>query len=261
MELREWAIRILSADTMAEKLLSPSHLTDAHTGDSLRWKEPSRPQGMGFKKHTSRDKLPAFHDLQKKDYRAVCLHRFAGHELLAVEIMAFTILAFPEAPKHFRKGLANTLKEEQQHVQLYIRRLKEMGLIFGTLPLYRHFWSYTPYITSPLHYISLMSLTFEMANLDFAPLYGKAFASHGDSLSASLMEQILQDEISHVGFGWNWLKKWNEKGHSLWDTWTAHLPPRITPARAKGLIVHEDPRKKAGISTDWIERIKTARVE
>ncbi len=49
-----------------------------------------------------------------------------------------------------------------------------------------------------------MSLTFEMANLDFAPTYGKTFHECGDEDAAELMKQILKDEIAHVAFGWNW---------------------------------------------------------
>ena len=52
-----------------------------------------------------------------------------------------------------------------------------------------------------------MSLTFEMANLDFSTMYGESFARNGDTESAALMAKILEDEISHVSFGWNWLCK------------------------------------------------------
>src|SRR5680860_1754912 len=116
MEFRKWAISILSADTMEGKLYCPESLTDYEPGSPLFWKEPVRPPGMNFVKRSKKEKLPPFHEHGEIDKRAECLHRFAGHELLAVEIMAFTLLAFPQAPTYFRKGLANTLKEEQEHV-------------------------------------------------------------------------------------------------------------------------------------------------
>ena len=175
MELREWAIRILSADTIEEKLLCPPELTDHSPGAPLIWNEPSRPPEMKFKRHTHKEKLPPLHQHRDPDKRAICLHRFAGHELLAVEIMANALLAFPDAPPRFRKGVANTLKEEQEHVRLYIEHMAYLGLRFGDLPLYKHFWAYVPYLTTPIRYLSVMSLTFEMANLDFAPVYWKIF--------------------------------------------------------------------------------------
>ncbi|MBI3236475.1 MAG: DUF455 family protein [Chlamydiales bacterium] len=256
MEIQEWALRILSADTLEEKLLDPGLLTDFEPGPAQIWNEPARPPGMGFRRHSKKEKLPSFHEHHTSDNRAICLHRFAGHELLAVEIMAYALLAFPEMPFHFRKGVANTLKEEQEHVRLYIQRMEALHLRFGDLPLYRHFWSYIPHLTSPIAYISVMSLTFEMANLDFAPLYGKSFQRAGDFESAALMERILQDEISHVAFGWNWLKKLKSPDHSEWESWESNLPPLMTPKRARGFTLFEENRRKAGIPQEWIDRFK-----
>lgn len=257
MELRDWAIQILSSETLEGKLADPGEWSDHLPGAPLVWKEPVRPPGMGFNRRTKEDKLPPFQEHSDKDKRAICLHRFAGHELLAVEIMAFTLLAFPEAPKAFRNGVAYTLREEQGHVRLYIEQMNRLGIQFGDLPLYKHFWNHTPYIQSPLHYVSIMSLTFEMANLDFAPIYGKSFAHFGDQESANLMARILKDEISHVKFGWSWLESLRSKGETAWDAWENTLATTLlTPKRAKGFYVHEDPRVDANIPQEWIDRLK-----
>ncbi len=254
MELREWAERILSADTLEEKLFCPELLTDDAPGAPLFFNEPVRPAGMGFNRRTKEEKLPPFHDHGREENRAVCLHRFAGHELLAVEIMAHALTAFPNAPKAFRKGVAHTLQEEQGHVRLYINRMEAMGLRFGDLPLYRHFWNHVPDLTSPIRYVSAMSLTFEMANLDFAPLYGKSFTHFGDDQSAALMAQILKDEIHHVSFGWRWLNRLKSTPDP-WDAWTTSLSTKLNPKRAKGFVLHEEPRLLAGIPQDWIDRL------
>lgn len=256
MELKEWATRILSGDCLSEKLLEPDLLTDEEPGSPLFWDEPTRPKKMQFQQHTKKDKLPPLHELFDQDKRALCLHRFAGHELLAVEIMAYALLAFPYAPRHFRRGLANTLKEEQGHVRLYTERLKEMGVEFGDLPLYKHFWAYTPYLKTPSHYVSVMSLTFEMANLDFAPTFAKVFTQFGDDRSADLMRTILEDEIAHVCFGWNWLKKMKKEGQSEWEAWRESLPPSLPPHRAKGKVFHEEHRKAAGVSDEWLKQFQ-----
>lgn len=257
MQLREWAIRILSAESIEEKLFDPGHWIDTEPGPSLIWKEPARPQGMGFSRRSKEDKLPSFQELKDPDKRAICLHRFAGHELLAVEIMAFTLLAFPDAPTNFRKGLAHTLREEQGHVRLYMQQMKRLGISFGDLPLYQHFWRHTPYILSPIHYVSMMCLTFEMANLDFAPMYGQVFSKANDLESAQLMATILRDEISHVRFGWQWLKKFKKEDENEWDAWTNTLNNTLlTPKRAKGFLLHEEHRIQAGISQEWIDNIR-----
>lgn len=252
MEIRSWAIHILSADRLEDKLLSPTILTDNTPGTPLIWQEPTRPPDLQFQKYKRNQKLPSLPELGHPDKRALCLHRFAGHELLAVEIMAFTLLAFPDAPSLFRKGVARTLKEEQGHVRLYLQQLQSMGVSLGDLPLFRHFWSYTPYIRSPIEYVSLMSLTFENANLDFAPIYGAAFESHGDFAAAKLMGKILKDEIRHVAFGWQWLSTVEPDPYKNWDLWMKNLPPKMTPVRAKGKHFFPAHRKAAGIHDEWI---------
>lgn len=258
MELREWAQSILAADTMEGKLAHPGLLTDFEPGSPLIWTEPARPLGMSFNRRTREERLPSFQEHHDPDKRAICLHRFAGHELLAVEMMAFTLLAFPDAPKNFRRGVANTLREEQGHVRLYMNRMSQLGIQFGDLPLYKHFWKHTPHITSPIHYISLMSLTFEMANLDFAPMYGKSFLHYGDTESAELMATILKDEIAHVGFGWHWLRRLKDESMTEWDAWESTLATTLlTPKRAKGFVLHETPRAQAGIPEEWIQKLKS----
>lgn len=256
MELREWAICILSAETIEGKLFDPGSMSDTASGSPFFWKTPARPPGMHFQKHSRKNKLPKFCEHRDPDKRAICLHRFAGHELLAVEIMAYALLAFPDAPHHFRRGLAHTLREEQEHFRLYQKRIEELGLKFGDLPQYKHFWAYVPFLTSPLRYISVMSLTLEQANLDFAPLYGASFEMAGDLESAALMQRILRDEISHVSFGFQWLKKWSDKQTSLWNVWRENVPDLMTPDRAHGTQVFDDHRRKAGIPQDWIEKLK-----
>ncbi len=97
-----------------------------------------------------------------------------------------------------------------------------------------------------------------MANLDFAPMYGKSFAHFGDSEAAGLMATILKDEISHVKFGWRWLNQFKPGVESEWSAWEKTLATTLlTPKRAKGFHVHEDPRKQAGISEEWIAKLKS----
>lgn len=258
MEIREWALTILEATTLEDKLLNPKSLTDLNPGNPYRFPEPLRPQGLAFKTFSKKDKLPSFEEHGSQDKRAICLHRFAGHELLAVELMAFALLAFPQAPKHFRKGLANTLKEEQWHVKIYQKRLEELGCSLDSMPFNNRFWKLTPFMKTPLDFINIMHLTLEMANLDFAPLYGASFKRHGDLSSADLMETIYKDEIAHVGFGYQWLKKLKPKNFSAFETYLSTLGDKIPVKRAKGFVFLKEPRIKAGLPEDYINALEKA---
>jgi uncharacterized ferritin-like protein (DUF455 family) len=101
-----------------------------------------------------------------------------------------------------------------------------------------------------------MSLTFEMANLDFAPYYGNIFQSVGDTQSSQLMQRIYLDEISHVAFGYGWLKKLQNKALSPQQEWLHNLPTLIEPKRAKGPLFNPEGRKKAGLKQDYILFLK-----
>ena len=70
------------------------------------------------------------------------------------------------------------------------------------------------------------------------------------------MQRIVEDEISHVAFGWNWLKKFKQPEVSEWDTWESNLPPLMTPKRARGFVLEEETRLKAGVSQEWIDNLK-----
>ena len=51
-----------------------------------------------------------------------CVILTANHELLALEVMAFTLCAFPSAPRDFRIVLARIMADEQRHTRMHIER-------------------------------------------------------------------------------------------------------------------------------------------
>ena len=62
--------------------------------------------------------------------------------------------------------MLQTLKEEQEHTQLYIQRMSECGIQFGALPLSGYFWRAVSKMENPMDYVAGLSLTFEQANLE-----------------------------------------------------------------------------------------------
>ena len=78
--------------------------------------------------------------------RARILHALANHELQAIELFAWAVLAYPSAPAQFRRGLVAILAGEQRHFQLYADRLTALATTFGDHPVTGH--SGTSSITS-----------------------------------------------------------------------------------------------------------------
>lgn len=260
MELRDWALRIFGADTLEEKLLAPPRglkgLSDERPGDPVAWTRPSRPANLQVAPRNQRFRFPSPKSLHQKDMRVRCLHTFANHEFMALEMMAWAILAFPHAPPAFRRGLANVLIDEQRHFQLYQQRLQSLGVAFGDLPLNDHFWRSAAQIADPLDWVCTMHLTFEQANLDHAPFFAKVFEQVGDPESSRLMSAIFLDEIKHVRFGARWLKNLGPAGQPMFETFLQHCSEQDRPDRAKGMEFQKEARIQAGLGLEFIEALQ-----
>ncbi len=193
----------------------------------------------------------------QEESRGVLLHFFANHELLAAELMALALLKFPDAPAAFRQGLANTLREEQIHTKWYINRMHQCGVQFGQYPVNRFFWDAVSTMECPLDYVSRLSLTFEQANLDYAHHYSKVLKEAGDSKSAAILERIYHDEISHVGYGLHWFRKWKNQDESDWTALQKRLIFPLSPSRAKGnrIEFNTKGRTDAGFTEEYIREL------
>ena len=259
MELREWALRVFSADTLEEKLVQPTgglkSLTDEAPGEVVPWSRPPRSGKIQIAPKGTRIKFPCPRSLQHKDMRVRCLHTFANHELMALEMMAWALLAFPQADSNFRRGLASVLMDEQRHFRLYAERLQEMGVQFGDLPINDHFWRAASHLTDPLKWVCTMHLTFEQANLDHAPFYARQFRGVEDQKSAELMDLIFRDEIKHVRFGSHWLKEYQGE-QTLFGAFLGNCSAHNMPDRARGMEFQEEARRKAGLDEAFISAVK-----
>ncbi|HRQ89254.1 MAG TPA: DUF455 family protein, partial [Bacteroidia bacterium] len=257
------AERVLFSGSLSEKLeprpLSKEIATVSNPvrSDTIP-SSPVRPDGLGFAKGSeARPALPSRASLVDEASRGVLLHFFANHELLAAELMALALLKFPDAPPAFRRGLAETLREEQRHTRWYLARMAECGVEFGSYPLSPYFWDAVSPMESPLDYVSRLSLTFEQANLDYARHYSEVLAEAGDPKSASILRHIYEDEISHVRYGLEWFRKWKPAGESDWEALKKRLVFPLSPSRAKGnrALFNEEGRRAAGFDEDYIRHL------
>ena len=257
MELREFAECVLFATTLEEKLLRPADITDESPGIALTTPSaPGRSTELQFKvTGTARDSFPGTKNLEQENERGKLLHFFANHELLATELMALVLLKFPDAPAAFRKGVLQTLKDEQEHTQLYLARMKECGVHFGELPVSGYFWRSVSVMENPMDYVSSLCLTFEQANLDFARHYAKGFASIGDNETSQLLEKIYRDEIGHVAYGLKWFRRWKNPSESDWEAFCRQLKFPLSPQRAKGITLNFEGRRAAGLDAQFIAEL------
>jgi uncharacterized ferritin-like protein (DUF455 family) len=256
---RDYARSIVEATSLADKLVPPpDDLVVDDTHGPLLLAAPGRPPALAITpgRHA---RVPPIAGMRDPAQRARILHALANHELQAIELFAWALLAFPSAPRAFRTGLVAILADEQRHLALYADRLAAHGVAFGDQPVTGHFWHKLDQLATPLGFVCAMGLTFENANLDFAGEYATAARAVGDNATADVLAQVHADEIGHVRFGWIWLGKLaGESATGATDEWTAYtsaLAYPLGPHRARGLSFDADARRRAGLSEDFIAKL------
>lgn len=261
--MREIAERVLFAETLEEKLfLGPVKACDDSPGKAIALPDaPGRPQELRMRRDGVRVDFPGTNHLDRDRERGVMLHFMANHELLAAELMALVLLRFPDAPKEYRAGVYEAMREEQAHAMMYVRRMKDCGIAFGDLPVNDHFWRIVAPMETPLDFVTRLNLTFEQANLDFSKHYAALFRQVGDTSTAAVLEKIHLDEIGHVGHGLKWFRKWKEQGETDWHAFRRCLSFPLTPARAKGIApFNAESRRIVGFDEDFISHLEVCQV-
>jgi len=169
IQLQEFAEQVLFGTTIEAKLSFPrEEIIDTMPGHGIVTpRQLTRPKHLMLRDDGVRAKHPSQAKLVDEKERGKLLHFFGNHELLATELMALALLKFPNAPASFRRGLLETLKDEQMHTRLYMHRMEQCGVEFGELPLNDYFWKSVSSMEDPLDYVTRLSLTFEQANLNY----------------------------------------------------------------------------------------------
>ncbi|MBW8875668.1 MAG: DUF455 family protein [Acidobacteria bacterium] len=253
MEIRDFARTVLLTEDLDTKLApAPGELADADPGLAFRATAPGRPAHLRFQKV----EVPSLVGMADPAQRPRILHALANHELQAAELFAWALLAFPDAPPDFRRGLLRILDDEQRHTRMYIARVEDAGARFGDFPVHGYFWGKVESITTPLRFLCTMSLTFENANLDHTEEYAEAARRAGDLKTAAVIERVHRDEIDHVRFGWTWLQRFKGEDESAWDAFRANLTWPLRPSRARGRIFDREGREAAGLDAEFIRRLE-----
>ncbi|CAE7570396.1 Ken-052, partial [Symbiodinium sp. CCMP2456] len=153
------------------------------------------------------DQLPKMGKiLASAEARVQCLQKFANHEarldeLQAIEMFAWALLRFPDAPRGLQRGLLKTIREEQSHCRLYLDRIAALApgsAPLGPAPLSGYLWRSLESVNSApeplLAFLCGIGLTFEAANLDHSLRYRDIFRQAGDEDSAAVLQRV-HDEV------------------------------------------------------------------
>lgn len=257
MEIRAFADRCLNSVDLGEKLAPPDGpFSDAAPGTPTRVTEPARPVELKFAPRRTAPGLPSAESLKTPEKRGLAHHILANHELQALEVMAWVLLAFPEGPPEFRLGVATIMLDEQRHTRMHVERAERLGVRFGDFPINGYIWQKATALESPLEYCACLPLLFEGRNLDHSLELAEQFSAAGDERSAAVMRTIHRDEIGHVAFGLEWLRRLKPDGMSDWEAFESNLHWPLRPIKARGHVFQKDAREAAGMTPEFIERLE-----
>lgn len=261
MELRAFAERILlSAEIEAKLEPLVGVVEDCQPGTALRVESPARPANLQFAAPRTTPSMPHPLALGDESKRAVAHHIMANHELQALEVMAWVLLAFPDAPADFRTGISRVMADEQRHTRMHLERASRLGLEFGDLPVNCYIWKQTRSFETLLDYIAVLPLVFEARNLDHTLELEAAFQKVGDPRSAALMRRIHEDEIEHVSFGMHWLRALKNPTDSEWDAYCGHLKWPMNAGKSYGDDFQREARLRSGMTEDFVAHVEALRV-
>lgn len=258
--LHEWARGYLLSDELAVKFSPPAPPLLAETDPVAEARPELRPgRPAEFTRIERAEKSPKAGALRDPKKRARLFHTFMHHELQAAELMAWAIVAYPDTPTAFRRGLANILLDEVRHMVLYREALESLGAALGDFGVRDWFWQRVPAAKSPAEFCAVMGLGLEAANLDHSMRYARWLREAGDPRGADLQVLIGEEELPHVRFALHWFKRF--AGDAEFSTWCAHLPPPLSPVLLRGLPLDVDRRTRAGMDPLFIEQLANVRFD
>ncbi len=254
MKVSEYAKHLLLAGSLEDKLLPPSRQWEEETEfTSIRMEAPGRSPKFQFS--DKKVKIPRLEHLNLQSNRGLSLHHFANHELMAIELFAWALLAFPDAPRSVRNGFLKTIEEEQTHLKLYLNRMRDFGIDFGDIPLNYIFWKQLGQFKTLESFSAVMSISFEGANLDYAQIYAQVFSYFGDHLTSDIMITIFEDEVKHVKRGLRAFERSIPENGNHWDHYLSLIQFPFTPRRAKGYLYLPETRSLAGMNPAFIQSL------
>ncbi|HSB24940.1 MAG TPA: DUF455 family protein, partial [Burkholderiaceae bacterium] len=172
--------------------------------DALFGSDPARDSRFVVKERwIDCDNFAGDHPLHKVQF----FHRQMNEEIDSLEASAQALADFPDAAWPLRMQLARQCADEARHAQAYRARVECHGGHVGQFPVLNFQYRIITARGDLISRLVIQNRSFEAGGLD-AIAYGVEEARKiGDNELADFYEAQLADEISHVRFANEWIRK------------------------------------------------------
>ncbi len=147
--------------------------------------------------------LPPEHHLHQVEFT----HRQMNEEVNGLECSASCLADFPDADWDLRMWLARQCADEVRHVRMFRRRLEGLGGHVGQFPVLNFQYRIIAKADTLLGRLTIQNRTFEAGGLDAVAWVAQQARDSGDLALADFFDSQLADEIVHVRFANEWLRR------------------------------------------------------
>ncbi|HEX2827010.1 MAG TPA: DUF455 family protein [Burkholderiales bacterium] len=147
--------------------------------------------------------LPADDPLHQVEFT----HRQMNEEVNGLECSARCISDFPDTPWELRMWLARQCADEARHTRMFRRLLEHLGGRVGQFPVLNFQYRIINKADTLLGRLTIQNRTFEAGGLDAVAWVAQQAQAAGDTELADFFDSQLADEIIHVRFANEWLRR------------------------------------------------------
>jgi len=135
------------------------------------------------------------------------VHRQMNEEINGLECSARNLVDFPDADWGIRMWLARQCADEARHGHMFRRLLEERGGSVGQYPVLNFQYRIITRADTLAGRLMIQNRTFEAGGLDAVSTATERMRAGGEDDVAELFDSQLADEIVHVRFANEWLRR------------------------------------------------------
>lgn len=227
----------------------------SETGSITLPDRPARPEKPELRAPTNMPKRGKAGSAQSK---IALLHALAHIELNAIDL-AWDVMARKfdlggyVLPKAFYDDWVKVADDEAKHHMMLEELLNEMGASYGDLPAHDGLWEAAKKTAHDFAArLAIVPMVLEARGLDVTPGMIAAMKKQGDEKTASFLQIIHDDEITHVRAGTVWFEGWCAYHGQTAEEYWQELVRTYFNGKLKRPFNHPS-RQEAGMIRDWYE--------